>query len=168
METNQVPRQDMSASETGCCPRFDPAGWDDQEFHFRDQPFVRGKTISFLHMPLNMGRMMTTTWRKIREAGAQSPDQFLLLSCDPSPWRGEHYFWVDKQVPGLDNVRLSGDFLTKVFNGPFRDAGKWAQEIEESARAKGRPMQRLFFYYTTCPKCAEHYGQNYVVAFAQV
>jgi len=25
-----------------------------------------------------------------------------------------------------------------------------------------------FFYYTTCPKCAKHYGKNYVVAFAEV
>ncbi len=168
MDTNRVPIQDMSAPETGCCPRFDPTEWDDKEFHFRDKLFVRGKTANFLHMPLNMKGMMTKTWGKIQAAGAASPDQFVLLSCDPSPWRGEHYFWVDKEVEGLDNVRLSGDFLTKVFEGPFRDAGKWAKETEEFAGAKGRQMNRLFFYFTTCPKCAEQYGKNYVVAFAQV
>lgn len=168
MEINRVPDQDMSTSETGCCPRFEPAPWDDQEFHFKDKLFVRGRTIQFLHVPLNMSRMMTGVWKKIRAAGADSPNQFLVLSCDPSPWRGEHYFAVTKEVPGLENVRLSGDFLTKVFEGPFRDAGRWARETAEFAAAKGRPMQRLFFYYTTCPKCAARYGRNYVVAFAQV
>ena len=29
-------------------------------------------------------------------------------------------------------------------------------------------MQRLFFYYTTCPRCAKQYGKNYVVGLAQV
>ncbi len=168
MDTNRVPIQDTSAPETGCCPRFDPTEWDDKEFHFRDKLFIRGKTANFLHMPLNMKGMMAKTWGKIQAAGAASPDQFVLLSCDPSPWRGEHYFWVDKEVEGLDNVRLSGDFLTRVFEGPFRDAGKWAKETEEFAGARGRQMNRLFFYFTTCPRCAEPYGKNYVVAFAQV
>lgn len=168
METNEVPRQDMSTSETGCCPRFDPEPWDDQVVHFEDKLFAKGTTVQFLHMPLNMGPMMTRVWEKIRAAGADPGDQFLVLGCDPSPWRGEHYFAVTKEVPGLENVRLSGDFLTKVFEGPFRQAGNWARQMGEFAAAKGRPMQRLFFYYTTCPKCAKRYGKNYVVGFAQV
>jgi hypothetical protein len=168
MDTNRVPSQDMSTSETGCCPKFDPAPWDDQELHFRDKLFVKGKTVQFLHMPLNMKGMMARVWKKIRAAGADPADEFLVLSCDPSPWRGEHYFAVTKEVPGLDNVKLSGDFVTKIFEGPFRDAGKWAREAGEFAASKGRQMNRLFFYYTTCPGCAEHYGKNYVVALAQV
>lgn len=168
METNRVPRQDTSTSETGCCPRFDPAPWEGQVLHFADKPFVKGKTLQFLHVPLNMARMMTRVWGKIRAAGADPPDEFLVLSCDPSPWRGEHYFTVSKEVPGLENVRLSGDFLVKVFEGPFRQAAEWAHEMGEFAAAQGRPLQRLFFYYTTCPRCAQEYGKNYVVGFAQV
>jgi len=168
METNQIPRQDMSTSETGCCPRVDPAAWDDQELHFEDKLFVKGRTIQFLHIPFNMARMMTRVWSKIREAGAEPGDQFLVMSCDPSLWRGEHYFAVTREVAGLENVKLSGDFLTKVFEGPFRNAVNWAEEMGEYAAGKGRPMQRLFFYYTTCPKCAERYGKNYVVGLAQV
>lgn len=168
MEVNRIPRQDVSDSETGCCPRFHPEQWDGQEFHFRDQPFVLGRTRSFLHIPLNMTGMMTRTTAKIREAGADSSDQFLVLSCDPSPWRGEHYFWVTKEVPGLVNVRLDGDFLAKVFEGPFKNARHWTADMEGSVAADGRSLKRLFFYYTTCPKCAEVYGKNYVVGFAQV
>ncbi|MGE5758418.1 MAG: hydrolase [Sideroxydans sp.] len=29
-------------------------------------------------------------------------------------------------------------------------------------------MRKLYFYYTTCPKCAKKYGKNYVVILAEV
>lgn len=34
--------------------------------------------------------------------------------------------------------------------------------------AKGRTLEKLYFGYTTCPKCAKAYGKNYVVLFAKV
>ena len=118
--------------------------------------------------PIPMNRMMTRTMAAIRAAGADSPDQFLVLTYEPSRWRGEHYFWVTREVPGLENARLTGDFVAKVFEGPFKDAGKWAAETERVVKAQGRGLKRLYFYYTTCPACAKRYGKNYAVAFAQV
>jgi hypothetical protein len=34
--------------------------------------------------------------------------------------------------------------------------------------SKGRDIEKMYFFYTTCPKCAEHYGKNYVVILAKV
>jgi hypothetical protein len=65
-------------------------------------------------------------------------------------------------------VELSGNYLTKVFEGPFRDAKMWCQQMAEWVRSKGKAIQHQFMYYTTCPKCAQHYGKNYVVVLAQV
>jgi hypothetical protein len=90
------------------------------------------------------------------------------LSTDTSAWHGEHYFSVTKEVPGADNVRLSGTFLAKVFEGPYRDAGKWVREMRDYVTSQGRQMRKLYFFYTTCPKCIKRYGKNYVVAFAEV
>ena len=59
-------------------------------------------------------------------------------------------------------------FLTKVYAGPFRNAPHWALDMERHAVAKGRAIKKLYFGYTTCPRCAEAYGKNYVVLFAQV
>jgi len=28
--------------------------------------------------------------------------------------------------------------------------------------------RKLYFFYTTCPRCAQKYGKNYVVILAQV
>ncbi len=63
---------------------------------------------------------------------------------------------------------LSGTFLTRVFEGPFRNAGRWAKDMEAFVLEKGRKLKKLYFGYTTCPKCSEAYGKNYVVLFAKV
>ncbi len=167
MTTNELPKYDMSDNPTGCCPRFVPEPWDNQEVTFKDKLFVKGKTVGFMHIPLNMGGMMTKTMKMIKDAGA-FPGDFLLLSHDPSPWRGEHFFAVGKEVPGAEMVRLSGTYLTKVFEGPFNDAPTWVKQIQEHVAAKKKTASMVYFFYTTCPKCMKHYGKNYVVGFAQV
>jgi hypothetical protein len=168
MAQSTLPKFNMDNSETGCCPRFDAEPWRNQEITFKDRLFVRAKTVNFLHIPLNIGSVFTRTMAKIQAAGAGTSDEYLILSTDTSAWRGEHYFAVTKEVPGADNVRLSGNFLTKVFAGPFRDAPKWVRETQDYVTAQGQQMRKLYFFYTTCPKCAQHYGKNYVVAFAEV
>ena len=91
-----------------------------------------------------------------------------MLSHELSPWRAEHYFAVTKDVPGAEMVTLSGNFLAKVFEGPFKDAGKWCKELTKFVESQGKQIRKCFFFYTTCPKCAKNYGKNYVVGFAQI
>jgi hypothetical protein len=40
--------------------------------------------------------------------------------------------------------------------------------MKSYVKAKGKALQKLYFFYTTCPKCAKKYGKNYVVLLAQV
>jgi hypothetical protein len=41
----------------------------------------------------------------------------------------------------------------------------WAVAMDDS---KGKALQRMFFFYTTCPKCAKKCGKNYVVILGKV
>ena len=166
--TTTLPRFNMDNSETGCCPRFDPTDWDEAEIQFHERLFVRSKTLNVMHVPLNMGSMIKKTYKKIEQAGASPDNEYLILSTDPSPWRGEHYFAVTKDVPDAEMVRLSGTYWTKVFEGPYHNAGKWAAETASFVSSKGKELRKLYFFYTTCPKCAKHFGKNYVIAFAEV
>jgi hypothetical protein len=168
MELNRTPRYDMSDNETGCCPMFNQEGWDEQELHFRDKLFVKAKTWSLFHIPMNIGSVFPKTLKAIEDAQAANMDEFIALSCDPSPWRGEHYFAVESEVPGQEMARLSGDFLTRVFEGPYKMAPQWVKAMEAFVENKGRNMGKMYFFYTTCPKCAKHYGKNYVVGVAEV
>jgi NMD protein affecting ribosome stability and mRNA decay len=40
--------------------------------------------------------------------------------------------------------------------------------MEAFVKAKGRQLDTTYFFYTTCPRCAKHYGKNYVVGVAKV
>jgi hypothetical protein len=40
--------------------------------------------------------------------------------------------------------------------------------METHVREHGRTLQKLYFFYATCPKCAKQFGKNQVVGFARV
>jgi hypothetical protein len=152
--------------ETGCCPRFDPAPWTDQEIVWQPRLFVRDRVRAFLHVPLNFGAVVVRNLAKIQAAGAGGEP--LMLSDENSLWGADLYIAVTKEVPGAEMVRLSGTFLTRVFEGTFKNAGKWAKEMHAWVGSRGKQAEKLYFFYTTCPKCAEAYGKNYVVLLAKV
>lgn len=168
MEINALPKYDKSDNPTNCCPRFKPEGWDEQELHFRDKPFVKANTRSIFHIPINMGSVFPETFAAIEKAGAMSEDEFIVLSHDPSAWTEEHYFSVTKNVPGQNMVPMTGDYFTKVFEGPYKNAPKWEKEMEAFVESKSKKSKKIYFFYTTCPKCAKYYGKNYVVAVSEI
>ena len=154
-------------AETGCCPRFDPQPWDEKEVTWENRLFLKDRVRSFLHIPLNFGRVMVKNMERIVAADALPPEP-LLLSDENSLWGADVYIGVAKEVPGADMRRISGTFLTKVFEGPFKDARKWCQQMQAYVKSQGKIAKKTYYFYTTCPKCAKHYGKNYVVLVAQV
>lgn len=168
MQTNETPFYDASDNSTGCCARFNPAGWDGQVLHFDHKRFVRAETRSLAHVPLNMGRVFTRVQGHVAAVGAEDVAQMLVMSRDPSAFAGEHLFAVTKDVPGEEMATLSGDFVTKTFEGPYSQMRLWHGEMEAAAREAGREPGDVWFFYTTCPKCAKAYGQNPVVGIVEL
>jgi hypothetical protein len=158
---------DQIIEPTGCCDPFDPGPWQDKEITWKDKLFVKDHVSSFFHIPLDMGKKMVKNMELIGKADAKSPQQ-LMLTDEKSPWGVDIYIEVTKEVPEAQMATLSGTYLTKVFEGPYQNVGKWAIEMEKYVEAKGKKMSKLYFSYTTCPKCAKAYGKNYVVLFAKV
>lgn len=167
MQTNVLPHYDDSINTTGCCAKFNPDGWDGQTLHFKDKTFARATTRSALHMPLDMDQVFSRIQKKIDAADAYDANDTIVLSRDLSPWSSEHLFAVKKPLPGEEMVTLSGDYITKVFEGPYRDAKQWHSEMQDLAGASGTAKDEVYFFYTTCPKCAKAYGKNYVVGVAR-
>ncbi len=157
---------EQNIKRTGCCEPFSPEPWKDKEIKWEKKLFAKDHVTSFLHMPLNMGRKVVKNMALIEKAGAKGEQ--LMLTDEKSLWGADIYIDATRDVPGAKMVTLSGTFFTKVFEGPYQNAGKWAAEMAEYVKAKGRTMKKLYFSYTTCPKCAKVYGKNYVVLFAQV
>jgi hypothetical protein len=154
-------------AETGCCLRFDPGPWDDKEVVFDNRLFVKDRVRSFLHIPLNFGRVMVRNMERIQAAGALESKP-LMLSDENSLWGADVYIAVSKDVPGAEMARISGTFLSRVFEGPYKDIRQWVAQMKEHVASKKKAMEKLYFFYTTCPKCAKAYGKNYVVLLAKV
>jgi hypothetical protein len=115
---------------------------------------------------LNFGSVMKRNIEAIEAAGA-SPQNMIVLSDENSLWGADVYIEVTQDVPGRNMATLSGTFLSKVFEGPYSNMRKWINEMKAFVQGRGKQLQRLYFYYTTCPKCAKKHGKNYVAILAK-
>ncbi len=167
LPVNTLPTVDMSDIPTGCCPRFDPDTWRDTALHFDNMPFVHVSTLSFMHLPLNMSSTFSATFEAIRSAHARARG-YLVLTHHRSAWHDDHLFAVDRPVEGADMTYVSGTFHTRIFEGPYGDVPRWHDQLISEMTAAGRSVQDVYWFYTTCPKCAKAYGANFVVGLAQV
>lgn len=153
--------------ETECCPPFDPAPWDGTEHEWNEKRFIKDRVRTFLYIPMNFGHVVQRVMRQVEEAQAGMPEM-LCLSDHVSKWGMDIYVGVDREVPGVVNVTLSGKFVSKVYEGSFKETGKWCADFEEFLEKSGYTMKKMYLWYTTCPKCAKKYGKNYVVIVGQV
>jgi hypothetical protein len=164
----QTGERSMNGNEAvACCPRFDPAPWDDATLVWENRRFVKDRVRSFLHIPLNFGAVMKRNMAMIKAADACAETD-VWLSDETSLWGADVYIAVAKDVPGAMMATISGTFLSKVFEGPYRNVPKWIEQMKSHVHAKGQALDKLYFFYTTCPRCAKTYGKNYVVLLGQV
>jgi hypothetical protein len=168
LETAKVDKEirTMDAKPETCCPPFNPEPWQGKEVTWTDRLFVKDRVRSLFHIPLNFGKVMTRNMALIEKAGASSEDM-IVLADENSLWGSDVYIAVTRDVPGAQMARLSGTFLCRVFEGPFSQIRNWIREMTACVEERGKQLQHLYFYYTTCPRCARKYGKNYVVLLAR-
>ncbi len=150
-----------------CCSKFDPIPWANANFEWKDKLFVRGSVCTFFYMPLNFGGVMRKMDKKISAAGADWSEG-ICLSDHTSKWNMDLFISVDKPVETLESQIFTGKYYSKVYEGPFKDTGKWFKDFGPVMNEKGYAHSKVFTWYTTCPKCAKKYGKNYVVMVARV
>ena len=164
-----LPNTYTDRNDTGCCAVPNIADWDEKEIRMKDKQFIRMYTRSFLFVPLNMSKIMTALQSLAIKAQATMPAQEVMtLSRDLSPWKSEQLYAVSKPIEGADNVVLNETLMTKVFEGPYQNAKDWYKALTDFAKRKWGNVEKVYFFYTTCPKCAKHYGKNYVIGMASV
>lgn len=156
-------------NRTICCPEFEPKRFQDKSCIWKEKLFLEDSVMQFMHIPLNMESVVKRMFAKIEKAHAAPADQdFLMLCYDPSPWKSEIYMTVTKNVPEGKMKKLSGTFLSRVYDGPYNAVPKWIKDMDGHVKKAGKSVKKYYFHYAYCPKCAKHYGHNYTIAFAQV
>ena len=167
--TTTMPKTYTNINETGCCALPNIDGWHHAVIDFDNRHFIRLFTRSMMFVPLNMDEIMTELQETAEKAGVtMPPEEAMTLSRDLTPWRAEQLYAVSKEVPGADNVVLDGKFASMVFEGDYSKAKNWFDEMVKYTVELGKKSDEVYFFYTTCPKCAEHYGKNYVVGLAKL
>ncbi|MBP6976336.1 hypothetical protein KBB42_01965, partial [Candidatus Dojkabacteria bacterium] len=92
----------------------------------------------------------------------------LILFSDPTPFKGEIYISVEKDVPNEENVNISGTFISRVFDGGYNDIPRFIKEMNEYLKEDNKVAKDYYIHYAYCPKCAVKYGHNYMIIFAKV
>jgi hypothetical protein len=149
-----------------CCPKFDPSPWDGKLLEWKDKRFIKGRVRSFFYIPVNFRSVMKQLFEKVEKGKGTVPDS-LCLSDHTSRWNMDVYLAVDKEIPEAESTTISGQFLSKVYEGPYRETGRWCKDFEAAAKSRNLGIKRWFMWYTTCPRCAKQYGKNYVVILGQ-
>ena len=116
---------------------------------------------------MNFGGVMKRVYEKVEKAGAVVQGG-MWLSDHTSKWNMYLDLAVDKEVANAENTTLSGKFLSKVYEGNFKDTGIWMKDFENYVKGQGATVNKTYAWYTTCPKCAKKYGKNYVVIVAKI
>lgn len=151
--------------EEVCCPKFNPKPWDEKVFEWKNKKFVRAKVFTLFFMPVNFGSVISKLMQKV---GKNISKDMMSLSDHTSKWNMDIYMAVDKEIDGVENITLSGKYLSKVYEGDFKETGKWCEDYKKYVESKKMKIKKWYMWYTTCPKCAKKYGKNYVVIIDEV
>ena len=154
-------------SGTGCCSRFNPRPWMDQRIVWMNKLFIKYTVRSLFHIPWNLKKVLSEKNEIIQFVGATTP-QPIILSYEKAYLTSEIYVAVSREIPGEEMVKLSGTFLTKVYEGSSKNMGNWIKDMKKYVKSKNEDIERLYFFFTTCPDCAKIYGNNYVVFLAKI
>lgn len=158
---------DTESLKAECCPKFDPGPWDNKTFKWQDRKFIKARVFTLFYMPINFGTVITRMLGLVEKAGATVPD-WICLSDHTSKWNMDLYVAVDKEIPGAENITLSGEYISKVYEGDFKETGNWCKDFESFVKTKGLDIGKWYMWYTTCPKCAKKYGKNYVAIVGKI
>ncbi len=147
----------MDIQSTGCCERFDPAPWQDKEHVWENKIFIKDHVICAFHIPLNMKSKVIHNMQLIQSADVMS-EKFIMLSDEKSLWSADLYFHVTKEIPDANMVKLSGTFLSKVFDGHYSHAPKWAKEMQKYVQEKGLTLN-FISSIQHAPNAQKHMGR---------
>lgn len=155
-----------------CCPEFHPEKWDGKTWEWHEKLFLKESLPTLFHIPFPpmVGKKIAKLLEAAEQSGVQLENKAdtLILFKDPTPFRSEIYLSVTKEVAGVENVGISGKFMSKVFDGSYNAVPKFIKEMDGYLESVGEKSKEYFIHYAYCPKCMKKFGHNYSILFARV
>jgi hypothetical protein len=162
----------MNKVNKECCPKFNPAKWHEKSFVWKEKKFIKASVLTFFHIPFSpmLGKKITNMTKIAEDAQklSASKDDILLLFSDPHPFKSELYLSVTGNVPNIVNCTISGKYLSKVFDGKYKQLPSFIKEMDTYLNSQNKKAKKYYVHYAYCPKCAKDFGHNYMVLFAEL
>jgi hypothetical protein len=169
-------KKSAASDKDVCCPFFYPEKWDEKKIRWNGKHFVMDSIPALFHIPFPpmIGKSIRKMMRLIDDAGKaeNKKEDTLVLFRDPSPFKSEIYISTEGNVPGAMNVKVSGTFAAKVFDGGYNEIPKFIKAMEPFLQKKYK-IEKLsgadyYVHYAYCPSCQKKYGHNYMILFAKI
>lgn len=165
----------MDNKNNECCPEFNPEKWDEKTFNWDNKQFIKETIPTLFHMPFPpmIGKKITkmmglaTSSNKIDS----KKDEVLVLFQDPSAFKSNIFISVTGNVPEANNVKIPGEFMAKVYDGPYKAIPEFVKNMNIYLEKKGEKVPKndeYYIHYAYCPKCGKKYGHHYMILFAKI
>lgn len=158
-----------------CCPKFNPKKWNEKTFKWSGKQFIKESVPALFHMPFPpmIGKKITKMMALATDSKKidSKLDEVLILFQDPNPFRSNIYFSVTGNVKKAENVKISGTFIAKVYDGAYKEIPKFVSDMNTYLRNQGKKVPKnsdYYIHYAYCPKCEKKYGHHYMILFAKV
>ena len=72
---------------------------------------------------------------------------------------------------GANNVKISGIFVAKVYEGPYNAIPKFVKDMNMYLEQEGKRIPKddeYYIHYVYCPKREKKYGHRYMILFAKI
>lgn len=162
----------MELVKEECCPTFHSDKWEDKTHHWNAKKFIKATVPTWFHIPLPpmIGNRVKKMMKLAEDSKAllDNREDILLLFVDPHAFKSEILLSVTKTIPEANNTELSGVFVSKVFDGPFKKVPNFMKEMDSYLAEQGKKAKNYFVHYAYCPGCAKEKGHNYMVLFAEL
>lgn len=143
------------------CPRIVDARWEDRE-HRWNKSFFTVSSPSFFSVPIRLSRDIGKVINRAREEGFEIVEAPRMLISRYALFRGEISVEVvatNGEHPSLRRFE-NASFYSQIFRGHWRDLGSGVRRL---VMTLGRRPRNIYFWYTSCPICAEEQGYKTVI-----
>lgn len=162
----------MQVEKQECCPKFRQEKWNEKTFHWDHKKFIKATVPTFFHIPLPpmIGNRITKMMKLAEDSKSlsENTEDILVLFTDPHAFMSEIYLSVTNEIPNAKNTTLSGNYISKVFDGAYNEIPKFIKQMDAYLQKRKEEAERYYVHYAYCPKCAKEAGHNFMVLFAQL
>lgn len=158
----------MEIKQCGC-PEIIDSDWDLAEHTWGEKNFYSLSLPMLFHIPIGIGRRIERAMAKTQDKQYKLSDPPMVMSKD-GLFSGAVMIGIERpEVEDPRVISLSGaELVSKIHTGPWKELNKGVSELLSFLRSKkGTHPAAIYFWYVTCPECAE--GETHkTVIFAQL